>query len=485
MAVRDAVAVPVEAAVVPVAAAAAVPAVADGVVPTAEAVVVRAAAGAGPVAAGAVPTVATADALAVAGAVPTAAAGGVRVATTVPAPAVPAAAAVPIVVIAPAVTDARIAAGRVAAAAAPTAATVLAAAAAPAAAVRTVAAAAPTAATALAAAAVRTVAAAAPTAATALAAVAVRIVAAAAPTAATALAAADAPTAGALAGVPADGPAVAVAAAGAVDNAHIPAQSVRGRRRAAPCTSFRSGVIPVPLAEYHLKMDPADLRWFHSHAGTQRCFPALLETESASCPVWVGYRGRYSRNFRKPSYDIWFGDDHLPDWGPELHLNAAYRDPSLMRSRLSFDLFHKLGVAVPRCRHIWLCINDMNEGVYTAVEAVDQAWLKRQGLPDGPIYFAVGSKGNFGLIDQDTGRPKRYINAGYEKRHPADDDFGDLEELIEAVTLPTVDEFPDQIRRTIDVDNCLRWLIGMEFVSHTDGIVQNYALYRAATGQWR
>jgi spore coat protein H len=244
-------------------------------------------------------------------------------------------------------------------------------------------------------------------------------------------------------------------------------------------------VIPVPLAEYHLKMDPADLRWFHSHAGTQRCFPALLETESASCPVWVGYRGRYSRNFRKPSYDIWFGDDHLPDWGPELHLNAAYRDPSLMRSRLSFDLFHKLGVAVPRCRHIWLCINDMNEGVYTAVEAVDQAWLKRQGLPDGPIYFAVGSKGNFGLIDQDTGRPKRYINAGYEKRHPADDDFGDLEELIEAVTLPTVDEFPDQIRRTIDVDNCLRWLIGMEFVSHTDGIVQNYALYRAATGQWR
>ncbi|MDF2626468.1 MAG: spore coat protein [Symbiobacteriaceae bacterium] len=240
----------------------------------------------------------------------------------------------------------------------------------------------------------------------------------------------------------------------------------------------------MPLAEYHLKLDPADLRWFHDHPGTDRCFPAILETDTSACPVWIGYRGRYSRNFRKPSYDIWFGDKRLPDWGPELHLNAAYRDPSLMRGRLSFALFEKLSVAVPRCKHIWLAINEQNEGVYTAIEAVDRAWLQRQTLPDGPIYFAVGSKGNFGLIDQDLRRPKRYITAGYEKRHP-DDDFTDLEELIEAITFPTALEFPSQIGRTIDVENCLRWLVGMEFVSHTDGIVQNYALYKSSAGQWR
>jgi spore coat protein H len=239
------------------------------------------------------------------------------------------------------------------------------------------------------------------------------------------------------------------------------------------------------LEAYDLTMHPSDLSWFQSHIGTARCFAATLRMNDQDYPVWIGYRGRYSRRFRKPSYDIWFGQARPLGGAGQIHLNAAYRDPSLLRGKLALELFGEIGVPVPRSWHIWLNINSQPCGVYTAIESLDGDWLRRRHLQDGAIYYAVGDQGNFGLLDPVTGRPKRYLAAGYEKCFPPDDEFGDLVELIYRITLPDPDEFAETIGRLIDVDNFLRWLIGLEFMSHTDGLVQNYALIRPGTSPWR
>jgi len=201
--------------------------------------------------------------------------------------------------------------------------------------------------------------------------------------------------------------------------------------------------------------------------------------------VWIGYRGNYSRWFRKPSYDLWFGKGTLLADHDSLHLNAAYRDPSLLRGRLAMQVFADLGVPTPAVWHVWLRLNGSDLGVYSALESLDVAWFGRQGLPKGSIYYAVGSKGNFGLLDPQTGRRKRMLAAGYEKRHPPDEDFSDLERLIYQITLPAADDFTDGIGGLLDVDEYLRWLVGLEFVSHTDGLVQNYALLRPQGGRWQ
>jgi spore coat protein H len=241
--------------------------------------------------------------------------------------------------------------------------------------------------------------------------------------------------------------------------------------------------VPVPV--YDLTMDTDDLKWLRRHVGTARCFPAFLEVDSKRWPVWIGYRGNYSRWFRKPSYDIWFGEDLSFHGHARLHLNAAYRDPSMLRGRLALELFAELGVPTPRSWHVWLSLNDRPLGLYTAIESLDGGWLERRGMKGGSIYYAVGSKGNFGLLDPDTDKPKRYLWSGYEKCVPWDDDFSDLEQLIYQITLPQPAQFQDEINSVLHVETIVRWLIGIEFMSHTDGLVQNYALFHPPGKRWQ
>ncbi|HEY3366082.1 MAG TPA: CotH kinase family protein [Symbiobacteriaceae bacterium] len=238
------------------------------------------------------------------------------------------------------------------------------------------------------------------------------------------------------------------------------------------------------VSEYSLELEPDDFKWFADHAATERCFPAALSAHGRRFPCWVGYRGRFSRDFAKPSYDLWFPPEGGPDGRRTLHLNAAYRDPSLLRGRLAFRLFEGMGVPVPDCRHVSLNLNGRGLGLYTAMEALDGDWLKRQEAGGGTIYYGVGGEGNFGLLSRKSKQPKRYLAAGYEKCHPPDDESGDLKELIYRITLPEDDEFEATIGDVVDMAECLRWLAGVIFISHTDGLVHNYALIRRPGQRW-
>lgn len=241
----------------------------------------------------------------------------------------------------------------------------------------------------------------------------------------------------------------------------------------------------MPLPQYDLRMDPLDWRWFRSHVGTPRCFEGSLAVDGAEWPVLIGYRGNFSRRFRKPSYDIWFTNSRPFGRHARIHLNAAYRDPSLLRGRLALSIFHDIGVATPRAWHVWVTINGQPRGAYTALESVDTGWVRRQAGEPGAIYYGVGSKGTFGLLDPVTGRQKRHLSAGYEKVWPHTEETDDLEALVRQITTPYPDEFEERIDYVMDVDAVLRWLVGLEFMSHTDGVVQNYALFRPAEGRWR
>lgn len=239
------------------------------------------------------------------------------------------------------------------------------------------------------------------------------------------------------------------------------------------------------MPEYELIMDNHDQKWFARHAGTKRWFPITLRAEDdKQYSAWIGYRGRYSRWFRKPSYELTFDEPDGFRGHTRLHLNAAYRDPSLLRARLSLDLFRQLGVPTPKAWHVWLRMNNKPLGLYTAVESVDQSWLSRNGYGEGPIFYAVGNQGTLGCLDPETRKPKRHLVEGYEQAEPGPDQFPELEALIRAVVLPGEAEFDHTIDRIVDVERFLRWFIGVEFVAHTDGIVQNYALLRPKGGRW-
>lgn len=241
----------------------------------------------------------------------------------------------------------------------------------------------------------------------------------------------------------------------------------------------------MALPEYSLVMQPADLRWFRSHGGTDRCFPVRVYHQGREWQAWIGYRGRFSRDMPKRSYDLWFPEEEAFNGHRRLHLNAAYLDPSLLRGRLAFEVFAALQVPTPGAWHVRLTLNDLPLGVYTAMESLDSAWAEAKHLKAQAIYYGVGGEGNFGLINPKTLRPKSQVVKGYEKCYPEDDNFGDLADLIYAITLYDDGQFEQRIPSVIDVDCFLRWMVGVVFTSHTDGLIHNYALLLLEDGKWR
>ena len=101
--------------------------------------------------------------------------------------------------------------------------------------------------------------------------------------------------------------------------------------------------------------------------------------------------------------------------GREIHLNAEYRDPSIIRNKLSLDFFHDMGVLSPKSYHVKLFRNGVMKGVYLVLESVDDLFLKNRNLPKGPIYYAVNNNANFSFILEMVVKKDREFRAIKEK----------------------------------------------------------------------
>lgn len=206
--------------------------------------------------------------------------------------------------------------------------------------------------------------------------------------------------------------------------------------------------------------------------------------------VLVRIRGAHSRKFPRKSLQVDFPATPLPDGPPEghtvdrLHLNADYVDPTRMRSALSFELFRRMEVPAPLCRHVELTVSGVFAGLYVALESVDADFCRRRGWTPGPIFYAVNRNANFGLINPFTRSVKEPLHRGYQAVNRAD--RTPLRRMVMDLNLTTDSAFPAVVERWIEVGEYLRWLMVAVFVGNRDGFVHNYALYRnPETGQFQ
>lgn len=209
----------------------------------------------------------------------------------------------------------------------------------------------------------------------------------------------------------------------------------------------------------------------------ERPVQAKIKIEDNQYDCGVSYRGNHTRTFDKKSYRVIFNEFNAIFKGNEIHLNAEYRDPSLIRNKLSLDFFRLIGALAPKSHYIFLEINGKPEGVYLQLESVDKNFLYNQGKPDGPIFYATSNQANFSLLTADN-EPKKSILSGYELKEGKETDFEALEEfLIKINTLPRED-FKKEITKYVDVKNYLLWLCGIICTQNFDGFIHNYALYQ-------
>ncbi|MEH7334780.1 CotH kinase family protein [Neobacillus drentensis] len=223
-----------------------------------------------------------------------------------------------------------------------------------------------------------------------------------------------------------------------------------------------------------LVIEEADLHDLRSNIRSDTTVPACLQVGDTDYEVDICYRGSYTRKFRKKSYMIKFIQPRAFSGANVIHLNAEYKDPSLIRNKLSLDFFQDIGVLSPESQHVNLIRNGSLKGVYLLLESVDEMFLRKRGLPLGPIYYAVSDRANF----SNKGKKKNSLTSGYRRAfgNKSDDEF--LVELVKQINTIHLSDFPQTISQYIDIINYARWMAGAVCTMNNDGFTRNYALYR-------
>jgi hypothetical protein len=91
-------------------------------------------------------------------------------------------------------------------------------------------------------------------------------------------------------------------------------------------------------------------------------------------------RGNTSLNAAKKSFRISFDSfDNNQDWRglTDINLIALHNDPSVMRSKLCYDLFRSQGIAAPRTSYAALYLNQEYMGIYQMTEPINETFCKK------------------------------------------------------------------------------------------------------------
>ncbi|TEB12568.1 CotH kinase family protein [Pelotomaculum propionicicum] len=237
------------------------------------------------------------------------------------------------------------------------------------------------------------------------------------------------------------------------------------------------------LPEYSLYINPRDLRQLRSDIWNNEHVPAKLRVSKSSYNIQIAYRGALTRELVKKSYHVIFSKPSFFMGAREIHLNAEYLDPSLLRNKLALDFFVSLGILSPESKYVLLRINGAIMGVYLQLESVDDLFLKKRGLPAGAIFYAHNDDANYSLLSPDNDDVKESLLSGYMRKFGDAQDDQYLFQLIYKINTVPRSEFAKEIVKHVHIEKYLRWLAGVVCTQNYDGFIQNYALYRnSATG---
>lgn len=233
----------------------------------------------------------------------------------------------------------------------------------------------------------------------------------------------------------------------------------------------------MQIPNYDIFIRTKDLKDLKSDIWIDEPVPAVFKTGKNRFEIDIAYRGSHIRKFKKKSYHVIFYKPKTFGSAHEVHLNAEYKDPSLIRNKLSLDFFSEIGILSPDSKHVEISLNGKNEGIYLQLESVDANFLKKRNLPKGSIFYAIDDDANFSLMSPLDHDLKKQLDSGYIQKYGEANDSFKLANFIFKLNTLSRTEYENIISTFLDVDKYLRWLAGVVCTQNYDGFVHNYALY--------
>lgn len=162
-------------------------------------------------------------------------------------------------------------------------------------------------------------------------------------------------------------------------------------------------------------------------------------------------------------------------------LNNNFKDPTMMREKLSLDVLHELGLPAPRSVYAKVYLNGKYWGLYLLVEEVDKEFVKRNFTNDSIGNLYKGEPFPTLAYEGEEIRPytKKYMKHTHEKKN----DWSDLIELTKTINSNAEDEaYKSSLEKVLAVDNCLKiWAVNNLLVNvdaYNMLLIHNFYLYK-------
>ncbi|HEX9971339.1 MAG TPA: CotH kinase family protein, partial [bacterium] len=255
------------------------------------------------------------------------------------------------------------------------------------------------------------------------------------------------------------------------------------------------GEIKILIDQSHLAfiLNPAN-------AESDSLFPATFIYSNAVISgdtlTHIGFRirGNTSRQSAKKSFRI--DINHFVPGRQfydleKLNLNGEHNDPSIIRSKLCWDLFNNVGVPASRANHVKFYINNKYQGLYINVEHIDDEFVqKRFGNQNGNLYKCLYPADLVYLgSDQTPYKQPHNGRRAYDlTTNKTADDYSDLVHFIDVLNNTPQPLLKPELEKIFNVDNFLKWLAVDVLVGSWDDywfLKNNYYLYHnTATDQF-
>jgi len=205
-------------------------------------------------------------------------------------------------------------------------------------------------------------------------------------------------------------------------------------------------------------------------------------------------RGRGSRSGTKPGLRVDF--DRYTGGQVFLGLKSFVldnltQDPSGIHETVATAFYARLGIPAPREIHTRLYVNNVYEGLYVIVEAVDKDLLARvfgsigdDVQNDGYLYeFKYQDDWRFSNLGTSLDPYKIRFEATTHETKSDEEKYRPIEALIRLTNDTPADRIGSAIGEILDIPAFIRYLAAQTFLGDTDGFlgnwgINNFYLYR-------
>lgn len=245
------------------------------------------------------------------------------------------------------------------------------------------------------------------------------------------------------------------------------------------------------MQEIRLSVNSRDLRALHEKYLDNTYYTADLTWKNVKVRnVGIRSRGQGSRNPTKLGLRVdmsRYTTDQTFVGLDAIVLDNLWQDDSLIRERLAFTFFDRLGLGAPRESYCRLFINNEYQGLYTITEEIGGPFAQRvTGETDGTV-FEFHYSDALKWRGEDLGGIKAYKPLFEARTHELDADtilYTPIQQLFREVNGPDDAVWRDRVEQYIDLNAFMTYVGIEEFIAENDGILgfagmNNFYLYRS------